>query len=162
MNYCVCTHRCGYWGHDVCQETNRPSLRALVQNLASEQSSFPTEWHQDMTRTRSQLTLKQAKHIQYEGFILSTAITTACVADLLCLTLWRNNCVCVDICAELDWKALRTSTHTHFLHRSWNYIVSSGGTDERLVVRPHQCMCLREISKKWRRNQEVPVFMEEP
>lgn len=80
------------------------------------------------------------------------------------------------ICAELDNSTLhihahtythtQTNTHiqtdTHTSHHSQNYIVLSGGTDEKPVARPHQCLCLREISEKWRRNQEEPVFMKEP
>lgn len=53
-------------------------------------------------------------------------------------------------------------TSTHISHLSENYSILSGETDERPVARPHQCVCLREISEKWRRNQEEPVFMKEP
>ncbi len=65
-----------------------------------------------------------------------------------------------EVAFALDSQTLHTSTHIH--HLCENYTVLSGETDERPVARPHQCVCLREISEKWRRNQEEPVFMKEP
>lgn len=165
---CAWTHRSACWWRGVCPETTHPGLTGSVQILASAPSSSPTGSHQDTTRTHNPPTLKRKRvtHVRRPDVLHRRNCTHATVAVSSTREQTSKSPHVVVFGVKHGCQILHTSrntrTHTTHLSQKLQYIVLSGETDERPLLRPHQCACLREISEKWRRNQEESVFMTEP